>query len=60
MYTEAIPGFVEVFDAATGLPITVLSLGAPSFGGVALAEGAAFATVGTGSSGSGAVVAFAP
>jgi polyvinyl alcohol dehydrogenase (cytochrome) len=59
VYTEAIPGLVEVFDTATGVPITALSLGAPSFGGVALAEGAVFAAVGTGSSGNGAVVAFA-
>jgi polyvinyl alcohol dehydrogenase (cytochrome) len=59
VYTEAIPGLVEVFDTTTGVPITALLLGAPSFGGVALAEGAVFAAVGTGSSGSGAVVAFA-
>jgi polyvinyl alcohol dehydrogenase (cytochrome) len=45
-------------DAATGVPLAGLPLGAPSFAGVTVVGGAVYAGVGTGSSSSGSVVAF--
>jgi polyvinyl alcohol dehydrogenase (cytochrome) len=45
-------------DAATGVPLAELPLGAPSFAGVTVVGGAVYAGVGTGSSSSGSVVAF--
>lgn len=45
-------------DAATGVPLAKLPLGAPSFAGVSIAGGAVYAAVGTSSNPSGSVVAF--
>jgi polyvinyl alcohol dehydrogenase (cytochrome) len=60
VYTADSAGFLEVLDAATGLPVhPPLPLGNPAFGGVALAEGVVVADTGT-QSDNGSVVAFRP
>jgi polyvinyl alcohol dehydrogenase (cytochrome) len=51
-------GVLTARDAATGVPLAELPLGAPSFAGVTVVGGAVYAGVGTGSSSSGSVVAF--
>jgi polyvinyl alcohol dehydrogenase (cytochrome) len=58
VYTADSGGFVTARDAATGVAHAELPLGAPSFGGVSIAGGAVYASVGTGSSNSGSIVAF--
>ena len=60
VYTVDSAGFLDLIDAATGVPVAgPLSLGAAGFGGVALADGMVFTNTGTRSS-NGSVIAFRP
>ncbi len=68
VYTVDLKGFLDAYDAATGLPVLhrPMGLGAggnpvlPSFGGVALARNTVYASIGTGGGTDGGVVAFRP
>ncbi|MFL5886398.1 MAG: PQQ-binding-like beta-propeller repeat protein, partial [Thermoleophilaceae bacterium] len=57
VYTTDMTGFLTARDAASGVPLAKIPLGAPTWGGVAVAGGSVFA--GTGSQGSsGYIVAY--
>lgn len=66
VYTVDPGGVLVARDATSGSPLTLLSLGSPSFGGVSIAGGRVFAAIGTGpppggsDGSSGAIIAFAP
>ena len=47
VYTTDMSGFLTARDAATGVVLTKIPLGAPSWGGVSVAGGTIFAAVGT-------------
>src|SRR5207248_1758705 len=66
LYSVDSGGFLIARDPATGVVLTALSLGGPSFGGVTAVGGAIYAAVGTGpppqpapqTDGSGSIIAF--
>ena len=47
VYTTDMTGFLVAREAATGLVLNRISLGGPSWGGVSIAGGTVFASVGT-------------
>jgi hypothetical protein len=59
VYTTDLSGHLNARDANTGVVLAKLPLGAPSWGGVALAGGSVFAVTGTQGT-SGYVVAYRP
>src|SRR5262249_42273545 len=59
VYSTSMSGHLTARDAGTGLVLAKLPLGAPSWGGVALAGGSVFAVTGTQGSG-GWIVAYRP
>ena len=59
VYGNDMSGFLTVREAATGLVLAKLPLGAPSWAGVAIAGGSVFTATGS-SGGSGYVVAYRP
>jgi polyvinyl alcohol dehydrogenase (cytochrome) len=59
VYVNDMSGFLTVREAATGLVLAKLPLGAPSWAGVAIAGGSVFTATGS-SGGSGYVVAYRP
>jgi polyvinyl alcohol dehydrogenase (cytochrome) len=59
LYSNDVTGFLTARDAATGLPLARLALGAPAWGGVSVAGGSVFTNTGTGGT-DGFIVAFRP
>ena len=59
VYANDMAGFLNVREAATGLVLAKLPLGAPSWAGVAIAGGSVFTATGS-SGGAGYVVAYRP
>ncbi|TMM11834.1 MAG: hypothetical protein E6G00_04370, partial [Actinobacteria bacterium] len=47
VYSSDTNGFLNAHDAATGVPLAHIPLGAPTWGGVAVAGGTIFAAIGT-------------
>jgi len=58
LYTTDFSAFLTARDAATGLVLTKLPLGAPTFGGVSVARGSIYAAVGTQKNPSGSIIAY--
>jgi polyvinyl alcohol dehydrogenase (cytochrome) len=58
VYNTDFSTVVTAREAASGLILGKLQLGAPSFGGVSIVNGALYVAVGTSQNGSGAVIAF--
>jgi polyvinyl alcohol dehydrogenase (cytochrome) len=58
LYTTDFSAFLTARDAGTGAILAKFPIGAPTFGGVSVAEGMVFAAVGTQKNPSGAIVAF--
>ena len=64
LYTDDRGGFLVARDASSGTPLTALSLGSPSFGGISVVGDKVFVAVGTGpppggsDGSSGSIVAF--
>lgn len=59
VYATDFGGFLTAREAATGVPLAKLSLGAPSWAGVAVAGGSVFTATGS-ATGSGWIVAYRP